>query len=98
MKRAIFPDEKLLQPIPTATGAHANISGNVSGTNQNSSAILNMQTKTQNSSPVAQNTSAKNGTTFPFFALWSVIILIIILAIIFIYKKIGKKYGIKIES
>jgi hypothetical protein len=88
--KAIFPDTKLLQPIPAPNGEHANISGNVNNTSQASPIILNEQ-NTQNILPETQPKSAKNENTFPFFALFSVIILLLIFAGIFIYRKFRKK-------
>jgi hypothetical protein len=91
MKRAIFPNSKLLQPMPVPNGEHANISGNANNATQNSPAVSNAPTNAQNNSSVLQNPSAKNGNEFPFFAPSIVIFLLIILVVIFIYRKYKKK-------
>jgi hypothetical protein len=88
--KAIFPDTKLLQPMPTSNGVHANISGSVNSTIQTLPPALNTQ-DVQNIPPVTQPQSIKNENTFSFFILCGVIILIIIFAGIFIYRKLKKK-------
>jgi hypothetical protein len=90
MKRAIFPDSKSLQPAPSYEKAHPNISGSVNSTTGAFSNNQNIPVAQNTISPATQNTSAKNGNPFPFFALWCIIILIVALVIIFIYKKIKK--------
>ena len=91
MKRAIFPDSKLLQPMPVDNGEHANISGNVNSVSGILPTNENIPGAPNNISPVAQNPSAKNGNPFPFFALWCLIILVIVFLIIFTYKKFKRK-------
>ncbi|MFZ1019947.1 MAG: hypothetical protein WAN61_03095 [Minisyncoccia bacterium] len=93
MKRAIFPDSKLLQPIPVPNGEHPNISGNVNNATQVSPNSENIPSasNTQNVSPATQPVSAKNGNSFLFFALGCIIILLIILVVILVYRKLRKK-------
>jgi hypothetical protein len=81
MKRAIFPDEKLLQPIPTTNGVHANISGNT-----NSTTLI---WPTQNKKPVESqtnqnlNTTTKNEVTSEAHYLFYIICFLATLGIIF---------------
>jgi len=89
--KAIFPNSKSLQPMPTANGEHANISGSMNSATQNSPAILNLPSNTQNVSPAPQPVGAKNENEFPFFAPSIIIFLLIILAVILGYRKLKKK-------
>ncbi len=43
LKRAIFPDQKALQPIPTDEGAHPNISGNINSATDSSTSAQSEQ-------------------------------------------------------
>jgi hypothetical protein len=88
MKRAIFPNAKLLQPIPVPD-VHANISGNANSTTlftPNSEPTQNAST-TQNTQTVVQieNTQGSNGAIFYFIGF------VTILIIIFVYIKKRKR-------
>jgi len=82
---------KSLQPIPKDSGIHSNIFSNTNGANQGPLTNGNISVAQNDISPFAQTESAKNGNTFPFFALSCLIILIIALVIIFKYRKIKRK-------
>lgn len=66
--KVIHSNTKSLQPIPTETGIRSNVFSNTNNTNQILPTNGNISVG-QNNSPVVQNTSAKNGNAFPFFAL-----------------------------
>jgi hypothetical protein len=90
--KAIFPNAKLLQPIPTPNNEHANISGNVnSTTNVLPNNSVPNTTNTQNVLPVTQSVGAKNENNFSFFTLFYIIILVIAFVIIFYIRKFKKK-------
>jgi hypothetical protein len=86
--KAIFPNGKLLQPMPTPS-VHANVSGNINNATQVSPTISNTQSA-QNNLPLAQQNGAKNENGFSFFAPWCIITLLVILVIIFTYKKLKR--------
>ncbi len=86
--KVIFPDSKLLQPMPTPY-VHPNISGNVNNTpavlpegapNQNTTSEQNAVVNTQ-----PNNASEKNDLAF--YAIWCLIVMFIATFIIVIYKK-----------
>lgn len=88
--KAIFPNSKLLQPMPVSD-VHANISGNVNSTtkispNNNESApnILNEQNNISEKLSNAPN-------NLWFYISWGIIVFLIIFLIIFIYKKSNSK-------
>jgi len=91
--KAIFPDEKSLQPIPTKDGIHPNISGNINSTTgtpvqaQKTDFGLDVQSglsnKTQN-----EITSDKNAS---FYVMWSLIIFFAVCIVIFVYKKLKQR-------
>jgi len=94
VKKAVFPDEKLLQPMPNAYFVHPNISGSINSTTNVLPTVSNTPTSMQNNSPAVQNTSTKNENSFSFFVLSFVIFILIIFAIIFVYRKFKKnKYN-----
>ena len=96
LKRAIFPDGKLLQPIPTEYGVHPNISGNINSTTSLPQPISQGETTINNiSNSTSQDIINEKG--WAFYILFFSIALLIISIFIFIYKKIKQKYRIRIE-
>ena len=92
LKRAIFPDGKLLQPIPSTT-IHPNISGNVNstvGVSQTTQASPKIKEENNIPNPSSQNNKV-NKEGFGFYLTWFSIILLIIFLVIFGYKKIKQK-------
>jgi predicted PurR-regulated permease PerM len=90
MKRVIFPDGKLLQPIPLVNGVHANISGNINSVTKvlpNKELAPNISNEQNNISEKLLNTSNNLG----FYISLGIIIFLIIFLIFFIYKKLNKK-------
>ena len=99
MKRAIFPDGKLLQPIPLPEGGHANISGNINSsttdtftnpqntdnnTNANNSSN-NTETQNPNLNDIQNIPLEKTGS---HYYIWFSIIFIMIVLFIWKFKKI----------
>jgi hypothetical protein len=87
-KRAIFPDAKLLQPMPNPD-VHPNISGNINST---TISIPNNEPKqdlstTQKNPDTTQPIEVKNGSNWIFYLIG----LIIILLIIILYRKFRRK-------
>jgi len=82
--KAIFPDSKSLQPMPTPD-VHANISGNTNSTTTFTPSNEPMQntTSTQSALETVQPENTKSGNPVIFYFLG----LIIILVIIFVYIK-----------
>ncbi len=80
MKKVIFPDGKLLQPIPTADGVHANISGNINSTTletliKNNQSTLSETNNLPNITPENQIVNQKD------YALYTIYILIVLIAV-----------------
>ena len=87
--KAIFPDSKLLQPIPTPN-VHPNISGNTNNSATTSQEVAPAQNilNTQNSNPAItapNDTKGVSNITFYFIAC------IIIIIIIITYRKLKRK-------
>jgi beta-lactamase regulating signal transducer with metallopeptidase domain len=91
LKRAIFPDAKSLQPIPTYT--HPNISGNINSVTGVAeptgpqSPTLNTENNLSNPSP-QKEIPANNSMVL--YVIWLAIAFIIIFLAIFIYRKIKR--------
>ena len=101
MKRAIFPDGKLLQPIPLPEGGHANISGNINSSttdvftnpqstdnNTNDNIGENNSTNTTQSQNPNDNQNIPIEKTTSHYYIWFSIIFIIIILFIWKFKKI----------
>jgi hypothetical protein len=91
LKRAIFPDSKSLQPMPTPD-VHANISGNINSTTEiapSKISTLNIPSTQNNPNNVQPQTTGTN--KFPFYSIWGIVIFLIIFLIIFAYKKFKRE-------
>ena len=89
VRRAIFPDSKSFQPIPS--GISPNISGNINST-VNVSPVTetnNQATPTDTTDTVTtQNTGVPSNSNLSFYVIWSMIItIIVILSFIYYFKK-----------
>ena len=87
--KAIFPDAKSLQPIPTPD-VHPNISGNINGTTTISPQSANTEntlTTPNNGATNIQSNSTQNGNNLIFYFIGFIIILIII----FVYIRQRRK-------
>jgi len=90
VKRAIFPDTKLLQPMPNSSTVHPNISGNIDSTTPaelNIESAQNAPSTDQNNSTTTQTNNTKKGTNW---ILYFTILIIILIIIIIVYKKLKK--------
>jgi hypothetical protein len=88
--KAIFPNTKLLQPMPNASSVHPNISGNVNSApsfTPNDNASTQNTSLTPNNPNTIQPIEVKNGSNWIFYFAG----LIIILLMIILYRKIKRK-------
>ena len=87
LKRAIFPDEKSLQPIPT--DIEPNISGNINST-INTPNILDKETSGEtletNAFENPQQNEIKNQKNWESYILWFFLLLFIVLTSFFVYR------------
>jgi hypothetical protein len=86
--KAIFPDSKSLQPMPTPD-IHANVSGSV---NNNTVVTPSNDVTTQNTSNIPSNVPnvvpvTKNSFTFFYFIAFMIVVVIIIIT----HKRLKKK-------
>lgn len=92
-KKAVFPDGKSLQPIPTTV--KPNISGNINSTTDISQSmqkeIPKLNEKKDISDSQSQKNETKSGKKAIFYIVWSLIALLVIFFLFFIYKKLKQK-------
>jgi len=88
--KAIFPDSKSLQPMPTPS-VHANVSGSV---NNNTVVTPSSGTITQNVSPAQNNTGVVNqpeNTKDISYIFYFIAFMIVVVIIIITHKKLKRK-------
>jgi hypothetical protein len=94
VKRAFFPDAKMLQPIPT-NDVHANISGNTNSTTGTTTQGTGTTVGTDSSTPIEENTPVQtapientpdSGQTS--YTLWIFLSILVVFGLVFLYRKI----------